>query len=208
MGSIPFRQADFITSANKTEQYPELFSRGNRWMPELAVAGRSNVGKSSLLNHLFQRKNLVKTSATPGKTQLINFFTVDQQLAVADLPGYGFARVPKKMKVHWGRMIQDYLEARLSLQLILFLLDVRRDPTEEDKQFLAWLQDSGKRMILVFTKADKISKSERPKRIKSILQQLDLEDSSHVLYSTQENLGRKPLIGMINDAINDQNSTT
>ncbi|HEY4831767.1 MAG TPA: ribosome biogenesis GTP-binding protein YihA/YsxC, partial [Waddliaceae bacterium] len=117
--TLEFRKAKFVKTALLPKDYPNLKTPSGDNIPEIAVAGRSNVGKSSLLNHLFQCKGLVKTSSSPGKTQALNFFAVDEMLAFVDLPGYGFANVPEKVRKQWGPMIQTYLENRPTLKLIL-----------------------------------------------------------------------------------------
>src|SRR3984957_17390734 len=116
-----FKQGKYIKTAMLTKDYPVLRSAGGELLPEIAVAGRSNVGKSSLINHLLQTKGLAKTSATPGKTQAINFFTTDEKLAIVDLPGYGFASVPLQVRKRWGPMVQAYLEERETLKALIFL---------------------------------------------------------------------------------------
>ena len=173
-------------------------------MPEIAVAGRSNVGKSSLLNHLFQQKGMVKTSSTPGKTQAINFFTLNDQVAFVDLPGYGFAKVPDNIRKQWGPMIQTYLQKRETLKLILFLFDVRRIPTGEDKEFLEWIALNNKSAILVLTKVDKLTKNELNANTKKILEKFNTENLHYVHYSVPKNVGRKELMWIISDAINDE----
>ncbi len=186
----------FITSATDVQHYPKLVNMGGQLLPEVAVVGRSNVGKSSLLNSLFQSK-AARTSATPGKTQLINFFTVEGTLAFVDLPGYGFAKVPASVRKEWGPMIQSYLEKRETLGLILFLFDIRREPNEEDFQFLDWADHYGKDCIIVLTKTDKVNQSEKIKRKKQILEQLGCEESPCVLFSAPKNRGREELIRQI-----------
>ncbi|WP_298438357.1 ribosome biogenesis GTP-binding protein YihA/YsxC, partial [Geobacter sp.] len=129
--------AEFVKSATKPANYPpEEF-------PEVAFAGRSNVGKSSLINVLVNRKGLVRTSSTPGRTQLINFFLVNGGLMLVDLPGYGFAKVPLAVKKQWGPMMETYLSTRRTLGCVVLILDIRRVPTEEDRQMLQWLRAYG-----------------------------------------------------------------
>lgn len=173
-------------------------------MPEIAVAGRSNVGKSSLLNHLFQHKSLVKTSSVPGKTQMINFFTLNESLAFVDLPGYGYAKVPVNLRKKWGPMVREYLEKRPQLKLILFLFDIRRMPNEEDTEFLDWAAYYGKAVILVLTKVDKVTLNERNLNTRKILAAFNCMNLHHIHYSTTKNVGRKELIAMICDALADE----
>lgn len=197
-----FKKAKFITTAMKPADYPVLRNLHGDIMPEVAVAGRSNVGKSSLLNNLFQSPKLVKTSSTPGKTQAINFFTVNHSLAFVDLPGYGYAEVPLSVKKSWGPMVQAYLDNREELKLILFLMDIRRIPNDDDKLFVKWVMDRQMAMILVLTKVDKVKQSEKVANTKAILDGLNLE-MHHVHYSVQKTVGRDKLILLINDALSD-----
>lgn len=203
MSCIYFKNAKFVKTAVKEEHYPHLLSEGAP-MVEIAVAGRSNVGKSTLLNHLFQRKNLVKTSSKPGKTQALNFFTVDDRISLVDLPGYGFADVPINIRKQWGPMVQNYLEKRDNLQLILFLFDIRRLPNEDDYRMMDWLLHSEKGVILVLTKVDKVTMNERNANTKKILKAFDLEDLHYVHYSATKNVGRKELVNKVNDALRDE----
>jgi GTP-binding protein len=136
---------DFITSA------PALASCPPPEWPEIAFAGRSNVGKSSLVNCLLNRKGLVRTSSTPGRTQLLNYFAINDQLYFVDLPGYGFARAPRSVREKWQPMVHGYLKGRSTLKAVVWLLDVRREPSKEDLQFLDWLEER---------KIDKVSRNE------------------------------------------------
>ena len=162
-------KARFIKSALWPDQYPKLH------MTEVAVVGRSNVGKSSLLNDLFQTKRLVKTSSTPGKTQLINFFTVDDRLVFVDLPGYGYAKVPLQVRKQWGPIVQTYLDKRKTLKLLLFLFDIRRTPKHEDKQLLEWAAYYRKPVIIALTKVDKVNQKEKKENTKKILEAFGME---------------------------------
>lgn len=204
MSKYVFKKARFITTAIWPKDYPVLKDDRGHVLPEIAVAGRSNVGKSSLLNHLFESKGLVKTSSVPGKTQAINFFVVDDQLTFVDLPGYGFAQVPISTKKQWGPMVERYLKEREALKVILFLFDIRRMPNNDDRQFLEWVAHYEKAMILVFTKVDKVSKNEKKANADKILEALDSENIHHVFYSATKNVGRKELQAMLIDAIKDE----
>jgi GTP-binding protein len=137
-------------------------------LPQMAVAGHSNVGKSSLLNALFGRKGLVKTSKSPGCTRLLNLFEVDAKLLVVDLPGYGFARAPKAEKYRWARLIEGYLVNSMELKLVLLLLDIRHGPKDSDIQLIEWLNEGGVRWLPVATKADKLSGNARTKRLRAM----------------------------------------
>lgn len=202
--SLKFNDVEFVKSASKEAQYPVIKADSGRVLPEIAIAGRSNVGKSSLLNHLFRRKGLVKTSTTPGKTQLLNFFTVDKSVTFVDLPGYGFAKVPLATRRQWGPMVQTYLEKREPLKLILFLFDIRRIPNAEDLQLLQWIVHANKAMILVLTKVDKVTKNVKLANTQKILNILNLERLHHVHVSVPDNLGRHELLSMISDALVDE----
>jgi len=154
--------AEFLTGAVSKKQYPKSSC------PEFAFAGRSNVGKSSLLRSLLNRKKLVRTSSTPGKTQHINFFKVNDDLIFTDLPGYGFAKVPASVQRKWKKMIEHYLLTRKSLTALIFIIDLRRNPTSLDLELKEWLDACGIRYLLVATKSDKLSASERCKQIQKI----------------------------------------
>ncbi len=204
MKTYAFQKARFITSATSSKSYPSDKDSSGKFIPEIAVAGRSNVGKSTLLRSLFRNKRLVKTSATPGKTQLINFFAIDDELIVVDLPGYGYAKVPERIRKCWGPMIQTYLNERQSIQLILFLIDIRRIPNADDFQFLEWAANSQKSVILVITKVDKVSKQEKTKNTQKILDAFNCENLQHVYYSSKQSDGIKELIININNALNSE----
>lgn len=201
MGKLQFHRCRFVTSAVKAEQYPTLKNPQGQVLPEIAVAGRSNVGKSSLLNHLFKMKGLVKTSSTPGKTQLLNFFCVDEELLFVDLPGYGYAKVPVNVRAKWGPMVQSYLADRNNLKLLLFLFDIRRQPNREDYQLLEWLAETETPTLLVFTKADKVTRQQRQNNSRQLSALLGLEEQRPILYSVTKNLGRQELIAAINTAL-------
>lgn len=196
--------AKFITTALKPKDYPQIRNQSGLLLPEVAVVGRSNVGKSSLLNHLFDTKYLVKTSSTPGKTQAINFFTYHDEMAFADLPGYGYAKVPLSVKKQWGPMIQTYLEKRDTLKLILLLLDIRRIPNAEDLQLMDWIAFHQKALVIVLTKIDKVTKREKQVNTEKILTEFDAANLHHTAYSVPKNLGRRELWALIREAIKDE----
>ncbi|GFO67284.1 putative GTP-binding protein EngB [Geomonas limicola] len=162
------KTTEFIKSGTKPAHYPE----GD--LPEIAFAGRSNVGKSSLINVLVNRKNLVRTSSTPGRTQLINFFQVNQDFMLVDLPGYGYAKVPLDVKRNWRPMMETYLSTRKNLAGVVLILDIRRVPVDEDLQMLEWLRAFSIPPIIVVTKCDKVSKNERAKQSAIIMQRMGL----------------------------------
>lgn len=146
--------ATFVKSATSTEHYP----RDGR--PEIAFMGRSNVGKSSLMNSLLGVRGLARTSSTPGRTQLINFFSINDAINFVDLPGYGYARVPRDVKKHWGPMVEKYLATRPNLVLSILITDSRHEPTDLDLLMKEWLEARGKPFIIVATKADKLSSNQ------------------------------------------------
>lgn len=201
MKGSSFQKAKFIITALHAKNYPILKDASGNFMPEIAVAGRSNAGKSSLLNHLFHSKDLVKTSSTPGKTQALNFFTVNDEISFCDLPGYGYAQVPIAVRKQWGPMVQEYLQKRDPLQLILFLFDIRRMPNEEDLAFFEWTAHHQKAVILVLTKVDKVTRNEKVANTKKILAAFDSENLHYVHYSVVKNLGNRELMQMLRDAL-------
>lgn len=162
------RSAEFVTSAVRAEQYPTT------GFPEVAFVGRSNVGKSSLLNKLVNRRQLARTSGHPGKTQLINFFSINESLHLVDLPGYGYARVSKQQQATWGPMVETYLQRRSQLRLVVQLIDLRHEPSREDKQMNEWLRHFGVPLLVVTTKADKLSRTERDKQERMIRRELQI----------------------------------
>ncbi|MBK7934256.1 MAG: YihA family ribosome biogenesis GTP-binding protein [Pyrinomonadaceae bacterium] len=168
--------------------------------PEIAFLGRSNVGKSSLINSLLLRKGLARTSNTPGRTQSINFFLINDSLYFADLPGYGYARVSKTMRADWGKMAEEYLSDRQELALCIQLIDSRHAPTSLDIQLNEWLKHNEKPFVVVATKADKSSKTELAKSLK--LAKATLTDSRILTYSATKALGRDEVWGEIMRAIN------
>lgn len=192
---MKFQNVKFVTTVVRSEDLP-FFAH----LPEIAVLGRSNVGKSTLLNHLFCSKNLVKTSSTPGKTQALNFFKVDEKLICVDMPGYGYAQVPWSEKKRWAALIENYLNTRESLKALLFLFDIRREPNEEDEQMLAWIHHRKLPTILILTKVDKLSRSERLVQTRRITSRL--KDLPYVHYSATKNEGRKELILKTREILN------
>jgi GTP-binding protein len=194
-------RATFVKTAVWPEDYPVIRNLGGAILPEIAVVGRSNVGKSSLLNTLFQSKDLVKTSSTPGKTQHLNFFKFNNEMSFADLPGYGYAMVPSSVKKQWGPMVRAYLEKRESLGIILFLLDIRRIPNEEDMQFIEWALHHEKPFILVLTKIDKVNQKEMRIYTQRILDALNLDDLHYIHFSVPKRRGERELMALLHEAI-------
>ena len=178
------KSAEFVTSAVKISQYPP------EGLPEVAFAGRSNVGKSSLINTLVNRKHLVKTSSTPGRTQLINFFDINNNLTFVDLPGYGYAKVPVSVRKKWGPMIETYLSTRKTLKGVVIIMDIRRLPREEEQNLINWLAHFSITGILVLTKTDKLSKTKVTKQQNAIIRALAVEKEDAILFSAKTRRGR------------------
>ncbi|HBT97815.1 MAG TPA: GTP-binding protein [Desulfobulbaceae bacterium] len=181
----------FTISAHRLNQLPE----GD--MPEVAFAGRSNVGKSSLLNRLLGRKDYVKVSGRPGKTQGLNFFLCDGSFYLVDLPGYGFAKVSRAMREGWGELIAAYLENRPQLRAVVVIMDIRHPATEQDKQLLAWLAAKSIPAIAVYTKADKLSGNERERQTASLDAGHSLTPDRRVIFSARTGLGRDQLLARL-----------
>jgi len=195
--------AEFIKSAVKPDQYPKT------GLPEIAFAGRSNVGKSSLINTLLGRKKLVQISSTPGKTRLINFFNVNGKLSIVDLPGYGFAKVSRTEKEKWGPMMETYLRERESLRLVVSILDVRHDPTQQDRDLIEWLRHYGRGHLIVLTKSDKLSRGQALQRRKQIMADLGLGQSEMlVLFSAQSGEGKGELWKAIDRVLRTEEGNT
>jgi len=176
---------EFLISAFKESQYP-VSDR-----PEIAFAGKSNVGKSSLINTLVNRKKLARTSSTPGRTQSINFFRLGKTLYLVDLPGYGFARVPVKVKKSWREMVETYLIRRPTLKAVVVILDIRRDPASGDIDLIQWLRHYNIHPIMVLTKADKLSRQQAKKRAGLIAGQLaGISPDGSVVFSAKTRQGK------------------
>lgn len=190
---MKIRSAEFVKSAFERSHW---ITDG---LPQVAFLGRSNVGKSSLLNSLLQRKGLARTSNTPGRTQSINFFLINQSFYFADLPGYGYARVSKAMRSDWGKMAEDYLSECEELVLSIQLIDSRHDPTELDLQLNEWLLHNEKPHIVVATKSDKLSNNQLAKQLATIKKKIA---SPQVLaYSSTSGKGRDSLLAEIAESI-------
>ncbi|MDY0362938.1 MAG: ribosome biogenesis GTP-binding protein YihA/YsxC [Desulforegulaceae bacterium] len=194
------KSAEFLTSAGSRKEYPEAV------MPEIAFAGRSNVGKSTLINCLVNRKKLVKTSNTPGRTQRINFFEVNNVLRFVDLPGYGYAKVSKKMRAEWEKMIEDYLLKRSNLCCLVWIMDIRRDVAEFEHNFALWLTQNNINHINVLTKADKFSKSKQIAQKKKIALKLNIDEDLLITASGIKGTGKEEVwekilnfAGVLND---------
>lgn len=178
------KSAEFIKSAVKPAQYPDAV------LPEFAFTGRSNVGKSSLINTLVNRKRLVKTSATPGRTQLINFFLINKAFSFVDLPGFGYAKVPASVRKKWGPMIETYLSTRKTLKGVALIMDIRRVPGIQDLNFIEWLYYYNIPGMLILTKADKLSKTKQLTQQATIAKALSVDKDDLILFSAKSRLGK------------------
>lgn len=181
-----------MLSAVSKKQYPDTN------LPEIAFAGRSNVGKSSLINKLLNRKKLARVSAQPGKTATINFYDIDKSLIFVDLPGYGFAKVSKQEKEKWGKMIEKYLHTSKVLQAVFLLIDIRHEPSANDKQMYDWIMSNGFHPIIIATKLDKIKRSQLEKQVKLIKQGLGVDSDTIVIpFSSETKQGREETYDLI-----------
>lgn len=190
-------QAEFVISAVGPSQYPQDA------LPEIALAGRSNVGKSSLINRMIGRKNLARTSSQPGKTQTLNYYLINQDLYFVDLPGYGYAKVSKTQREQWGKFIENYLLNRETLKLVLLLVDMRHPPTKDDQAMYEWLVHNNLPVFVVATKADKIPKTRWQKHIKIVKETLGMPKGSEgvLMFSSELGLGKDELWHQLEQAI-------
>lgn len=178
--------AEIVISAVSKKQYPD-----DR-LPEFALAGRSNVGKSSFINKLLNRKNLARTSSKPGKTQTLNFYKINQAFYFVDVPGYGYAKVSKKEREKWGHMMEEYFQERDTLQAVMMITDIRHEPTDDDCVMYDFLKYYELPVIVVATKLDKVKKGQRPKHIKRTKEVLDMEPEDIVLpFSSETGEGKE-----------------
>ncbi|MBQ2405370.1 MAG: YihA family ribosome biogenesis GTP-binding protein [Lachnospiraceae bacterium] len=173
-------------------------------MSEIAFAGKSNVGKSSLINALMNRKSLARTSAQPGKTQTINFYNINDELYFVDLPGYGYAKVSQQEKEKWGKMIEKYLRQSKVLKAVFLLIDIRHEPSANDKQMYEWILSNGYSPIIIATKLDKINRSQIQKQVKLIKQKLEVEKGTVVIpFSAESKQGRDEIYELIDSLVAD-----
>lgn len=182
---MKIKSADIVISAVKPEQYP------SEPMPEFALAGRSNVGKSSFINKMLNRKNLARTSSKPGKTQTLNFYLINEVFHFVDVPGYGYARVSKSERAAWGKMIETYLAKREQLRAVVLIVDLRHPPSKDDVMMYQFLKHYDLPCIIINTKADKIPKSKWQKHIKVTKETLDLDPKDPIiLFSSETGYGK------------------
>ncbi len=186
------KQVELETVCGVTSKLPENV------LPEVAFAGKSNVGKSSLINGLVNRKSLARTSSQPGKTQTINFYNVNQELYLVDLPGYGYAKVSVEAKKQWGKLIERYLHGSKQLKAVFLLIDIRHDPGENDKMMYDWICHNGFDPIIIATKLDKIKRSQLQKQLKAIREGLKVKPDTVVIpFSAETKQGREEIWGLV-----------
>ena len=186
--------AEFVKSATKPSEYPQ----GN--FPEVAFAGKSNVGKSSVINALVNRKNLAKTSSSPGRTQIINFFLVNGKISLVDLPGYGYAKVSLQVRKTWKPMVESYLQTRKEIRLVILILDARRGISPDDLALMDWLDYHKIPSLVVLTKADKLSQIERARQKRALAENSLLAEKSQAFFSAVTGEGREEVWKMIQEA--------
>jgi len=190
------RKAELLITAAKKEQYPITV------VPEIAFSGKSNVGKSSMINAMLNRKKLARTSGSPGKTQTINFYNINDQFNFVDLPGYGYAKVSKQKKDKWGEMLEIYLKGRNQLKEIVLLIDIRHEPGINDQQMYEWIKSYNFTGYVIATKADKLSRSQQIKCISVIKKCLDIKDSSLILpFSATSKAGVEDVWGLFENIL-------
>lgn len=190
------QNVEFLISAVRPEQYPDPV------MPEIALAGRSNVGKSSFINNMVNRKKLARTSSKPGKTQQLNYYQVEDWFYFVDVPGYGFAKVSKTERHKWGEMLQIYFSTRKNLKMTLLLVDFRHEPTKDDIAMKNFCEEFGIPFFVIATKADKVKRSQWNKHLSQIYKTLDLVSIDQILpYSSETGIGRDEAWEIIEDVL-------
>jgi GTP-binding protein len=198
---VDLSKARYELTAVKPSQYPVTS------IPEIALAGRSNVGKSSIINTLLNRKGLARVSSEPGKTRCINFYNVDDKLYLVDLPGYGFAKVSKEQKKSWGDIIETYLNTRQQLEMVVLLVDIRHAPSQDDRMMYKWITEHGIKHIVVATKLDKISRGQIKARVDEIKKVLSMKDDDTVIsYSSETKQGKDEIWKLILETVGDEGS--
>ena len=200
--AMKIKTAEFIKSAVKPVDYPEL------GLPEIAFVGRSNVGKSSLINRLLNRKALAKTSSTPGKTRLINYFLINEDMVFVDLPGYGYAKISKSERESLGKMVEKYLSTSKELKMVAVLQDMRREQTDMDRTMIDLIRHYGIPVLLIYTKADKFSNNQRIQRLKKLGTSLTPVDSGPISFSSSTGAGREKVWELINEVIETREETS
>ena len=190
------KSAELETVCGITSTLPETE------MPEIAFAGKSNVGKSSLINGLLNRKSLARTSSQPGKTQTINYYNINHELYFVDLPGYGYAQVSVEIRAKWGKMVERYLHTSTQLRLVFLLIDIRHEPSENDCIMYDWIVKNGYEPVIIATKLDKIKRSQIQKNLKIIRQKIQpVEGTIIIPFSAQTKQGKEEILQLIEDRI-------
>lgn len=193
MKELSWNSLTFLRSALSSKDWPHILGKNGKALPEIAICGRSNVGKSSLINTLFGVRGAAHTSKRAGKTRLLNFFAVEDYFGVIDLPGYGWAEVSGKIQNEWVKAIEHYFRHRKTLELLILLIDIRRPLEADDALLLQWAEAYKKQLIVVFTKVDKVSNQEKQKNKELILSYLPQKGTPHVYFSTKTGEGVKEL---------------
>jgi len=194
--AINYTKINFVDSVFKAARLPVAE------FPEIAFAGRSNVGKSSLMNTLVKRRNLVKVSSKPGKTQSLNYFLVDDRLYLVDLPGYGYAKVPKAMQDAWQNLITGYLETRETLRCVVVIVDLRHGVKVQDLELVNWLRAVERPFLLVYTKLDKLSRNQQHKQAAALDAGFGVSAAERLLFSSKTGAGRDELINILDRFLN------
>lgn len=195
------RSVNLETVCGITSKLPENV------LPEIAFAGKSNVGKSSLINGLMNRKSLARTSSQPGKTQTINFYNINEALYFVDLPGYGYAKVSEAIKAKWGKMIENYLNKSRQLRAVFLLIDIRHEPSANDKNMYEWIKYNGYEPVIIATKLDKINRSQRQKHVKMIREGLGMSKEGLIFpFSAVTKMGREEIWEYIESIVAEDNS--
>ena len=195
------KKAKFLLSQSRFESFPQ------QGMPEIAMAGKSNVGKSSLINSLTRHSKLARTSSEPGKTRLINYYSINEDFLLVDLPGYGFARAPKSEQDKWAQMIEGYLTGSQQLKYVFHLVDIRHAPTREDQMMTEYLRHYDIPFTVIATKADKLSKAQRSRSIPVICRTLVVQPWEVMTYSSEDLTGREALLDKIDEILGRRDTT-
>ena len=195
------RSVNLETVCGITSKLPE-----NK-LPEIAFAGKSNVGKSSLINGLMNRKSLARTSSKPGKTQTINYYNINNEMYFVDLPGYGYATANVKVKAQWGKMIEDYLHQSKKIKAVFLLIDIRHAPSENDRIMYDWITDRGYKPIIIATKMDKVKKTQLSKQLQLICDTLDVVDDTIIIpFSALSKQGRDEIYELLDHILAEENA--
>ncbi len=195
--TVNLHNAEFVISAASQRDFPK------NQLPQIVFAGKSNVGKSSVINRLLNRKNFARVGASPGKTTHINFFCIDKKIYFVDLPGYGYAKVSHSEKERWGKLLEEYFNREESFKLGVFIVDARHKPTKDDLVMAEWFRQTDVPYCVVANKADKLKKSQMEASIKLISETLDIPQEAVLLFSAEKGLGKAELLSMIIEAANE-----